>query len=93
MSLNSAGLTALNQIALIALAQRNDPLITRINAGETLTNAESAQMATDLYKLAEIMKVSGKIIAEYEAELTAKDAAIETMSVLLGLNPEDSTAK
>lgn len=79
-------------IALGSLAQRNDPLITRINNGEILTNLESKSLAMDLYNLASIMQVSSTVIDELEHKLVTKNSEIDLMKTLLGLSetePDD----
>jgi len=78
-------LTSLINTAIVALAERTDPLITRVNEGGVLTNAESHQVFHDMFKLTTIMKASATAIEAAQGELAAQDKEIAMMKVLLGL--------
>lgn len=90
---NSATITNLINAAIVALSQRTDPLITRVNEGGVLTNAESKQVFFDMYKLTTIMKESAVAIGasmdeldRLDAEILVKDKEIALMKALLGLD-------
>jgi hypothetical protein len=80
-------------IAIKALAERTDPLITRINQGETLTNQESKQLAFDLYNLANMMKTAAAAVDAATEEIADQDKEIAIMKALLGLSDSEKAGK
>lgn len=86
-------MTEMVNIAIAALAKRTDPLITRINQGETLSNEESKQLAHDLYNLANMMKTAAAAVDAATAEISDQEAEIKVMKQLLGLSDDAKTGK
>ena len=85
--------TAMIDIAIGALAKRTDPLVARVNAGETLTNLESKQLCHDIFNLAGLLKTSAQAVDAATAELSAQDREIATMKALLGLSDTENAGK
>lgn len=86
-------MTAMIDIAIIALAKRTDPLTERINAGETLTNSETKQLIHDLFNLASIMKTAASAIDTAMDEIEGQGREIATMKALLGLSESEKAGK
>lgn len=85
--------TAMIDIAILALAKRTDPLTERVNAGETLTNLESKQLVHDIFSLASLMKTAAQAIDIATAEIESQDREIATMKALLGLADSEKAGK
>jgi hypothetical protein len=79
-------MSGITNAAILLLAKRTDPLIARVNAGETLTNDESKQVFHDLYNLTSMMQTAAAAIDEATAEIDALDRDNATMKTLLGLS-------
>lgn len=86
-------LTALIDIAIIALAKRTDPLTERINQGEILTNLESKQLVHDIFNLASLLKTAAQSIDTATAEIIDQDREISVMKALLGLSDSEKAGK
>lgn len=85
--------TAMIDIAILALAKRTDPLTERVNAGETLTVSETKQLLHDIFNLASIMKTAAQAIDTATAEIEDQDREIATMKALLGLSDTEKAGK
>lgn len=86
-------LSDLIDVSIRALSDRTDPLISRVNDGGTLTNAETKQVLIDLYKLTSIMKTSAVALDEANKEIKTRDIEIALMKVLLGLDDSQKSEK
>lgn len=86
-------MSAMIDIAIIGLAKRTDPLTTRVNAGEVLTNLESKQLVHDIFNLASLMKTAAQAVDAAMDELDVQAKEIETMKALLGLSDSEKAGK
>lgn len=86
-------MAAVVDIAILALAKRTDPLITRVNEGEILTNLESKQLVHDLYSLASLLKTAAEAVDAAMVDLEAQEKEIALMKVLLGLTDAEKAGK
>jgi len=85
--------TAMIDIAILALAKRTDPLTIRVNAGETLTTSETKQLLHDIFNLASLLKTSAQAIDTATDELDRQDKEITLMKALLGLSDTEKAGK
>lgn len=85
--------TAMIDIAILALAKRTDPLTERVNQGEILTNTETKQLIHDIFNLASLLKTSAEAIDTATAEISDQDREIATMKALLGLSDSEKAGK
>lgn len=86
-------MAAVTDIAIIALSKRTDPLISRINAGEVLTNAESKQVMHDLFNLASLLKTAAQAVDTAVDEIEKQEREIALMKALLGLSDTEKAGK
>ncbi len=86
-------MSAIIDIAIAALAKRTDPLTTRVNDGEVLTNLESKQLVHDVFNLASLLKTSAQAIDAAMVEIESQDKEIALMKALLGLTDAEKAGK
>lgn len=86
-------MSAVMDIAIRALANRTDPLTSRVNAGETLTNLESKQLLHDIFNLASMLKTAGEAIDVAMEERDNQKKEIALMKALLGLSDSEKAGK
>lgn len=92
---NSAApiMTAITDIAIIALAKRTDPLTSRVNAGEVLTSLETKQILHDLFNLASLLKTAAQAVDTAVDEIEKQGREIALMKALLGLSDTEKAGK
>lgn len=86
-------MAAVVDIAILALSKRTDPIISRINEGEILTNLEAKQLAHDLFSLASLLKTAAEAVDAAMVDLEAQEREIALMKALLGLSDAEKAGK
>ncbi len=86
-------MSAMIDIAIIALAKRTDPLTERVNAGEVLTISETKQILHDLFSLASLLKTAAEAIDTAMDEIEDQSREIAVMKALLGLSDTEKAGK
>lgn len=86
-------MAAIVDISIIALSKRTDPLISRVNDGEVLTNSEAKQVMHDLFNLASLLKTAAQAVDAAVGEIETQEKEIAIMKALLGLSDTEKAGK